>query len=85
MDLPIAHQFALKQENGLAEDNIEPAATLNNNQLDEVETAEVHVDPVAHLAKAAGYDDGEKWWEQMFEYRQDDDRCLRQCQKQCWF
>lgn len=27
-------------------------------------------DPVAHLALAAGFDDGEKWWEHMFEYRQ---------------
>lgn len=26
-------------------------------------------DPVAHLAHAAGYDDGERWWEHMFEYR----------------
>lgn len=26
-------------------------------------------DPVAHLAHAAGDDDGERWWEHMFEYR----------------
>lgn len=26
-------------------------------------------DPIGWLAEAAGYDDGEKWWEQMFEYR----------------
>lgn len=27
-------------------------------------------DPISHLAAAAGYDDGERWWEHMFEYRQ---------------
>ncbi|SEW57327.1 DUF5682 family protein [Chitinophaga arvensicola] len=27
-------------------------------------------DPIAHLAAADGYDDGERWWEHMFEYRQ---------------
>lgn len=26
-------------------------------------------DPISHLAAAAGYDDGERWWEHMFEYR----------------
>ncbi len=27
-------------------------------------------DPISYLAEAAGYEDGEKWWEQMFEHRQ---------------
>lgn len=27
-------------------------------------------DPISHLAAADGYDDGERWWEHMFEYRQ---------------
>jgi hypothetical protein len=27
------------------------------------------VDPMAHLSAAAGFPDGEVWWEQMFEYR----------------
>lgn len=29
----------------------------------------LHKDPISHLAHAAGYEDGEKWWEQMFEHR----------------
>jgi hypothetical protein len=74
MDLPIAHQFALKQEKEIPDDKIEPAPSLNNNQFDEVDTIEVNVDPVGHLARAAGYEDGEKWWEQMFEYRQDNEQ-----------
>lgn len=31
-------------------------------------------DPVAHLALAAGFNDGEKWWEHMFEYRQNNEQ-----------
>lgn len=33
----------------------------------------VHFDPIAHLAGAAGYEDGEKWWEHMFEHRNNND------------
>lgn len=31
-------------------------------------------DPIAYLAEAAGHDDGERWWEHMFEYRQADEQ-----------
>ncbi|MFN8253095.1 MAG: DUF5682 family protein [Ferruginibacter sp.] len=30
---------------------------------------EIRTDPIAHLAAADGFDDGEKWWEHMFEHR----------------
>ena len=33
----------------------------------------IKLDPISHLANAAGYDDGEKWWEHTFEHRQDDE------------
>jgi len=33
----------------------------------------VQLDPIAHLAKSAGYDDGEKWWEHTFEHRQNNE------------
>ncbi len=29
----------------------------------------IKTDPIAHLAAADGFDDGEKWWEHMFEHR----------------
>lgn len=35
------------------------------------EAGEEH-NPIAQLSVAAGYPDGEKWWEHMFEYRTDD-------------
>nr|WP_295868016.1 DUF5682 family protein [uncultured Chitinophaga sp.] len=31
-------------------------------------------DPIAYLAHADGHDDGERWWEHMFEYRQQDNQ-----------
>lgn len=35
-------------------------------------TDEWRRDPLRHLAQAAGYDDSERWWEQMVEHRRDD-------------
>jgi hypothetical protein len=41
----------------------------------ETETApsvlQINQDPLAHLARAAGYSDSERWWEHMVEHRQD--------------
>lgn len=33
-----------------------------------------HPDPISYLAEAAGYTDSEKWWEQMFEHRLDNEQ-----------
>ena len=71
MDLPMAHQFALKEEDQIGEEGAEPSPSLNNSQLEDSVSIEIKMDPVAHLANAAGFDDGEKWWEHMFEYRHD--------------
>lgn len=38
---------------------------------EENDTKKIRRDPVHELALAAGYDDGEKWWEHMVEYRKD--------------
>jgi hypothetical protein len=34
----------------------------------------IRLDPISHLAHAAGYDDGEKWWEHTFEHRNNSDQ-----------
>lgn len=74
MDLPVAHYFALKKEGKEKEapDNTE-TQSLNNYAFhnSEAQPAEllVKTDPVSYLAEAAGYEDGERWWEQMFEHR----------------
>jgi hypothetical protein len=72
-DLPIFHQFAIEAEN-LPEDYIETATQKENNSPQEVQVhlEELKRDPISYLAEVAGVCDGETWWEQMFEYRKDD-------------
>ncbi|MGN6494800.1 MAG: DUF5682 family protein [Agriterribacter sp.] len=84
-DLPVAHQFALEAENkkAVAEQPAgnapESAEAGIDDDVDVVDTAEhnegnitrtIRRNPISYLADAAGYDDAEKWWEHMFEYRQ---------------
>ncbi len=57
MDLPAAHQFAMEEE-------------TKNAPVEESEAHILHRDPISWLGRAAGFDDGEKWWEHMFEHRQ---------------
>lgn len=66
MDLPTAHQFAIEQAEK------KEGASLTQDAAVAAETNEEIVlrrDPVSYLAEAAGFSDGEKWWEQMFEQR----------------
>ena len=85
MDLPLAHVFGLenevkeKAEQELEQEEATQPDSLNNNTAAVVTEEEVTADlipeqrrdPISMLAEAAGHDDGEKWWEHMFEYRQD--------------
>ncbi|MBW8686119.1 DUF5682 family protein [Chitinophaga rhizophila] len=71
MDLPMAHQFELKVQRTPAADP-DAAPSVNNSMAPYIPGASiVRRNPVAYLAGAAGYADEEKWWEHMFEYRQD--------------
>ena len=78
-DLPMAHQFALdhQEAGGDNEAALPPSTEISpeveeNDNLAEAKEEVVEAikkDPVSYLAEAAGYTDGETWWEQMFEYR----------------
>jgi hypothetical protein len=76
MDLPISHQIALekvKQEPPPA--SADPSVnnySLRNNEAEEVKA--FRRDPISYLAEAAGFEDGEKWWEHMFEHRQSNEQ-----------
>ncbi|MGJ5847546.1 DUF5682 family protein [Streptomyces stelliscabiei] len=59
IDLPAAHTLAWAREDAAAEPD-EPTA-----QGDEA----LRGDPLAALAEAAGYDDAERWWEDVVEHR----------------
>ncbi|MFI7010220.1 DUF5682 family protein [Streptomyces sp. NPDC050145] len=58
IDLPAAHSLALRD----AEDEEEAAE----------KGEQVRVDPLGVLAEAAGYDDAERWWEDVVEHRRGD-------------
>lgn len=68
MDLPLVHKMALQQE-ATSKEPDPPAETSLANAAANVR---VHHDPIEYLAEAAGYTDGERWWESMFEHRQED-------------
>src|SRR5262245_7259756 len=63
MDLPLTHQlaqwFAPESENAETEQNGEAT--------DLIASQAVQRDPLGELSKAAGYDDGESWWEHVVE------------------
>lgn len=79
MDLPMAHHFAVEDEQ--KKENSKPETetgdeiiavnnySIQNNEIAEEIAFEIKKDPITHLAEAAGYYDGEKWWEHMFEHR----------------
>lgn len=71
MDLPMGHHIALEKEKKEPPGSAGPSVNnyaLRNNEV--VEAVAFKRDPISYLAAAAGYDDGEKWWEHMFEHRQ---------------
>ena len=75
MDLPATHQLAIEKE--------QMAADSTPMDADESKTADVEApaeptadtlirrDPLQAVAEAAGYSDGERWWEHVVEERQD--------------
>ncbi len=80
MDFPQAHQLAEPEpaaEPPADADSPEPPANSEAASVAaeappaETEPVEIHQDPLAYLATAAGYSDSERWWEHMVEYRRD--------------
>ncbi|GGX04693.1 hypothetical protein GCM10010353_20390 [Streptomyces chryseus] len=61
IDLPAAHSLALQDEREGAEDAEDDGEGAQASAL--------AVDPVGVLAEAAGYDDPERWWEDVVEHR----------------
>jgi len=58
MDLPLSNRLALER----AAESVTPKAPDS--------TSAIRLDPLGCLAAAAGFSDGERWWEQMVEHRQ---------------
>jgi hypothetical protein len=58
-------------DSGYAEDDPTDADSLAHEQY-EKELLSIRRDPLSWLAKAAGYDDSERWWENLVEHRRAD-------------
>ncbi|NJN15424.1 MAG: hypothetical protein HC822_03590 [Oscillochloris sp.] len=69
-DLPQRHWMALADQDLTAASDSEPAHAEQPADAPAPEHP-VH-DPLGALAAAAGYSDGERWWELMVEHRRDD-------------
>lgn len=79
MDLPMANHFAVENEQKKEKTKPETETgdetvainnySISNNEVQEEISVEIKKDPITHLAEAAGYSDGEKWWEHTFEHR----------------
>jgi hypothetical protein len=63
IDLPAAHSLAMTDE--FRDEREAPTAETEGAE----ETADVRIDPIAVLAATAGYDDPERWWEDVVELR----------------
>ncbi|MFI9763169.1 DUF5682 family protein [Streptomyces sp. NPDC051963] len=80
IDLPATHSLAWERDGrtggegegegeGEGAGRDEDAAGPGSQEVPEPDVADVRVDPLAVLAEAAGYDDPERWWEDVVEHR----------------
>ena len=86
-DLPAAHTLAERvaraeeaegaageaTEEGRAEEATEATEPEGPEATEPAEPTRVRVDPLGVLAEAAGYDDAERWWDDVVEQRTDDE------------
>nr|WSW67260.1 DUF5682 family protein [Streptomyces sp. NBC_00995] len=66
IDLPAAHSLALAEEGERAP---RPAPGEELHPAPDAEPRTLPVDPIRVLAETAGYDDPERWWEDVVEHR----------------
>ncbi|GAA3447933.1 DUF5682 family protein [Planomonospora venezuelensis] len=78
-DLPAAHGLAVPAEDSeeagspgdAAGDGDAGPAPAGDDPAEEERARAVRIDPIGELARAAGYDDPERWWEDAVEHRGD--------------
>ncbi|THA74967.1 hypothetical protein E6R60_18140 [Streptomyces sp. A0642] len=68
IDLPAAHSLAMTEEGGPG-GRPEEEGERGGRPEQEDESRPVPVDPIRVLAETAGYDDPERWWEDVVEHR----------------
>ncbi len=70
MDLPQSHQLGMPTEK-TAEEQGQKTQEETDTDTDTASDNALRHDPLSWLAKAAGYGDGELWWEHVVEQRRD--------------
>ena len=70
MDLPQSHRLAMAEDSESQISDPEFSDSDLESQNSDPEP-QIHDDPIGRLAAAAGYSDGERWWEHMVEHRRD--------------
>src|SRR5215831_17632226 len=70
MDLPQFHRLAAEGDSESQISDLESPDSHLESQISDPESR-IHDDPIGQLAAAAGYSDGERWWEHMVEHRRD--------------
>jgi hypothetical protein len=68
-DLPAAVSLASTRRHGSDDEPDDPENPDGPESPDDSEEARLRSDPIGLLARAAGYDDPERWWEDMVEHR----------------
>ncbi len=72
MDLPLTHWFAIESAKNKESENDSTVIEDNSAEVNET-TLQFHRNPLQHLADAAGFTSEERWWESMFEHRQNNE------------
>ncbi len=73
MDLPLAYQLG-DRDRGMGDgdsSHVDEVIEVTSPPNPQPPTPNPRTDPLGWLAAAAGYSDGERWWEHMIEQRQD--------------
>jgi hypothetical protein len=68
-DLPAAHQLAQSEDEPEPEEPPEAVEPPSGDAEDDERA--IRLDPLGWLARAAGYDDAERWWDDVVEHRHD--------------
>ncbi|WP_259670308.1 DUF5682 family protein [Streptomyces sp. ID38640] len=69
IDLPAAHSLAGGDDGETADEETGEQETGEQETGEQGAAAEVRIDPIGVLAETAGYDDPERWWEDVVEHR----------------
>ncbi len=74
IDLPMTHRLRLERRNAEGRRSPERSETARDRGREDGDPTATRIrfaDPLGWLARAAGYDDRERWWEQQVEQRRD--------------